>query len=77
VRHFQYYAKEEIIFWEDFPRRRKFYSLRLSEMQKLMVQEKWKADETRDLEQVIQAVTDLLPTCSPTYCQIFGIQDEF
>ncbi len=46
-------------------------------MQKLMVQDKWKPDEIRDLEQVINAVTDLLPTCSPKYCQIFAIQDEF
>ena len=77
MRHYQYYAREEIIYWDEFPRRKKFYSQRLAEMQKLMVQDKWKPHEIRDLEQVINAVTDMLPTSSAKYCQIFGIHEEF
>ena len=35
MRHFQYYAKEEIVFWQDFPRKKKFYSHGLAQMQEL------------------------------------------
>ena len=46
-------------------------------MRDLIVQDSWKENETRDLDHVIHAVMDLLPTCSPKYCQIFGIDAEY
>ena len=46
-------------------------------MRDLIVQESWKENETRDLDHIIHAVMDLLPTCSPKYCQIFGIDTEY
>jgi hypothetical protein len=77
MRHYQYFAKEELILWENFPRSKKFYHEGLAQISDLLVQETWRFNEIRDLEQVLHAVMDLLPVCCSKYCQIFGIDKEY
>lgn len=36
MRHYQYFTKEELVFWERFPRSHKFYHKGLAEMQQLI-----------------------------------------
>jgi hypothetical protein len=51
MRHYQYWAREELTYWSRFPRKMKFYHKGLAEMRSLIVQDKWRDDvETRDLE---------------------------
>jgi hypothetical protein len=46
-------------------------------MKDLCCQERWRDEEIRDLEHVIHAVMDLLPTCSQKYNQIFAVDIDF
>ena len=57
-------------FWEKFPRQKKFYNEGLLEIRNQVTQEHWSDDEVREIDALVIALLELLPTQSQKYCKI-------
>lgn len=74
MRHNSFYARQELKFWENFPRNKKFYHQGLFEISTLMTQDHSNYDEVRDVDQLILNLMEVLPTCSQKYCKLFAFE---